>query len=71
MNLNEELWKDITTHKGQYQISNLGRIKRLQTTVTMSNQFSSWNHITGFPVKERSIKSKSKSLKLSEQIVVH
>ena len=58
MNLNEELWKDITTHKGQYQISNLGRIKRLQTTVTMSNQFSSWNKILPEKVLKPSLDSK-------------
>ena len=57
MNLNEELWKDITTHKGQYQISNLGRIKRLQTTVTMSNQFSSWNKILPEKVLKPSLDS--------------
>ena len=58
MNLNEELWKDITTHKGQYQISNLGRIKRLQTTVSMSNQFSSWNKILPEKVLKPSLDSK-------------
>ena len=41
----EELWKDIeepadaTIH---YQVSNLGRIKRLPYTATMHNQVTSW-----------------------------
>lgn len=33
--MEEEIWKDIQGFEGEYQISNLGRIKR--TTVTISN----------------------------------
>ena len=53
----------------QQQVANKYNVKQ----ITISNIITgrSWNHITGFPVKERSIKSKSKSLKLSEQQFVH
>lgn len=38
----EEIWKDIEKYEGIYQVSNLGRVKRLPTTVVMRNQSASW-----------------------------
>jgi hypothetical protein len=32
-----EIWKDIPEYKGIYQVSNLGRVKRLQTSQNRSN----------------------------------
>ena len=38
----EEIWKDISTHVGLYQVSNLGNVKRLAYTKIMRNQTKSW-----------------------------
>ena len=38
----QEIWKDISTHVGLYQVSNLGNVKRLAYTKTMRNQIKSW-----------------------------
>ena len=36
----EEIWKDIKGYEGLYQISNLGRVKRLK------RKFQTYNHLT-------------------------
>jgi predicted XRE-type DNA-binding protein len=38
----EEIWKDIKGFEGIYQVSNQGRVKRLETTTIMRNQVTSW-----------------------------
>lgn len=43
--LDGEEWRDIESHKGLYQVSNLGRVKRLQTTRLNSNQHTSFQVI--------------------------
>ena len=35
---NEEIWKDIPEFEGMYQVSNLGRVKRLQMTIIRGGQ---------------------------------
>ena len=35
----KEIWKDIKGYEGLYQISNLGRVKRIEK---YKNQFTSW-----------------------------
>lgn len=42
LSLINEIWKDIPTHIGIYQVSNLGNIKRLAYTKIMRNQTKSW-----------------------------
>ena len=32
-NMSKEIWKDIKGFEGQYQVSNLGRVKSLERTV--------------------------------------
>lgn len=39
MKKNKELWKDIEGYKGLYQVSNLGRIKRLETTLLYKGKY--------------------------------
>lgn len=41
MEIKEE-WRDIVTHAGFYQVSNLGRVKRLKHIRIMKNQVTSW-----------------------------
>jgi NUMOD4 motif/HNH endonuclease len=38
----EEIWRDIKNYEGIYQVSNLGRVKRLERVTTMFNQVCSW-----------------------------
>lgn len=38
----EEIWKDIVGFEGIYQVSNLGKVKRLGCEVKMENQVTSW-----------------------------
>lgn len=44
-----EVWKDIKNYEGVYQVSNLGRVKRLATTTIMRNQTCCWEQ----PLEER------------------
>jgi len=39
-----EEWRDIKNFEGMYQVSNLGRVKRLPNYITMRNQVTSWEH---------------------------
>jgi len=48
----EELWKDIKGYEGLYQVSNIGRVKSLERTVTRKNG-------SKLPVKERILKPKA------------
>lgn len=41
----QEIWKDIKEYEGIYQVSNLGRVKRLKVLRLMSNQVTSWEQI--------------------------
>ena len=34
---NKEIWKDIKGYEGRYQVSNMGRVKSLERTVTRKN----------------------------------
>ena len=34
----EEIWKDVVDYNNLYQVSNLGRIKRLETNITIFNK---------------------------------
>ena len=38
----EEVWRDVKGYEGTYQVSNLGRVKRLPCTTIMRNQVTSW-----------------------------
>lgn len=38
----EEIWKDVVGFEGTYQVSNLGRVKRLECIIKMGNQVTSW-----------------------------
>lgn len=38
----EEVWKDVVGHEGVYQVSSLGRVKRLATDVIRKNQYTTW-----------------------------
>lgn len=40
--LPDEIWKDIISFEGYYQISNLGRVKRLKNITIKRNQVTSW-----------------------------
>ena len=42
LNLPDETWRDITGFEGYYQVSNLGRIKRLASERQMKNQTTTW-----------------------------
>lgn len=37
LNLSNEIWKDVPNYEGYYQVSNLGRVKRLDTWVKRSD----------------------------------
>lgn len=39
MDKTEEIWKDIPNYEGYYQVSNLGRVRSLDRTVTFSNGY--------------------------------
>lgn len=45
-----ETWKDIKDFKGFYQVSNLGRVKRLATNFTCKSR---WNQIRNISFKEK------------------
>lgn len=56
----EELWKDVEEPAGatiHYQVSNLGRIKRLPYTATMRNQVKEWEQYFPEKILTRSIDS--------------
>lgn len=38
-----EVWKDIPDFEGYYQISNLGRVKRLKSFILKRNQYKEWS----------------------------
>lgn len=38
-----EIWKPFKSHKGLYEVSNLGRVKRLRQVRTFRNQFTEWS----------------------------
>ena len=48
----EEIWKDIKGYEGLYQVSNIGRIKSLERTLTRKNGIK-------MPIKERVLKPKT------------
>ena len=39
----EEIWKDIVDYNNLYQVSNLGRVKRLETNITIFNKKTQYN----------------------------
>ena len=43
----EEIWKNIEGYEEIYQVSNMGRVKRLPYVKTFRNQFTSWNKKMG------------------------
>lgn len=47
-----EIWKDIKGYEGFYQVSNLGRIKRIEKQITMYNKNTKYNKV----IKEKELK---------------
>ena len=41
--IQKEIWRDIQGFKGYYQISNLGRVKRLKSFILKRNQYKEWS----------------------------
>ena len=39
----EEIWEDVVDYNNLYQVSNLGRVKRLETNITIFNKKTQYN----------------------------
>lgn len=67
----EEIWKDVLNFEGIYQVSNLGRVKRIKTNRILKLSKSGFNYVGTCLSKNGQIKSKYVHQLVAESFLGH